>query len=68
MGVFVNTAGCHTIINDSTVLGKSTTRKCPWVLPVNLHGLYEYLAEARFQGGSFGVSIAKRFQPAVRMK
>ncbi len=33
----------------------------PWVLSVNLHGFYEYLAEDRFQGGSFGVSIAKKF-------
>ncbi len=33
----------------------------PWVLSVNLHGFYEYFAEARFQGGSFGVSIAKKF-------
>ncbi len=33
----------------------------PWFLSVNLHGFYEYFAEARFQGGSFGVSIAKKF-------
>ena len=33
----------------------------PWVLSVNLHGFYEYFAEARFQGGSFEVSIAKTF-------
>ncbi len=33
----------------------------PWVLSVNLPGFYEYFAEARFQGGSFGVSIAKKF-------
>jgi hypothetical protein len=33
----------------------------PWVLSVNLHGFYEYLAENRFQGGSFGMSVAKKF-------
>src|SRR5207237_6038541 len=33
----------------------------PWVLSVNLHGFCEYFAEARFQGGSLGVSIAKKF-------
>ena len=33
----------------------------PWVLSLNLHGFYEYSAEDRFQGGSFGVSIAKKF-------
>ena len=33
----------------------------PWVLSVTLHGFYEYLAEDRFQGGSLGVSIAKKF-------
>lgn len=33
----------------------------PWVLSVNLHGFYEYSAESRFQGGSFGINIAKKF-------
>jgi hypothetical protein len=33
----------------------------PWMLSANLHGFYEYSAENRFQGGSFGVSIAKKF-------
>ena len=33
----------------------------PWVLSVNVHGFYEYLAKDRFQGGSFGVSVAKKF-------
>jgi len=33
----------------------------PWFLSVNLHGFHEYFAEARFQGGSLGVSIAKKF-------
>ena len=33
----------------------------PWVLSVNVHGFYEYVAVSRFQGGSFGVSIAKKF-------
>jgi hypothetical protein len=33
----------------------------PWMLSANFHGFYEYSAENRFQGGSFGVSIAKKF-------
>lgn len=33
----------------------------PWVLSVNVHGFYEYEAQDRFQGGSFGVNIAKKF-------
>ena len=33
----------------------------PWVLSINVHGFYEYLAVSRFQGGSFGVSVAKKF-------
>ena len=33
----------------------------PWALSVNVHGFYEYHAEDRFQGGSFGVSVAKKF-------
>ncbi len=37
------------------------TSQIPWVLSVNLHGVYEYLAEPRFQGGSFKVNIAKKF-------
>jgi hypothetical protein len=33
----------------------------PWVLAVNFHGFYEYAAEDRFQGASFGVNIIKKF-------
>jgi len=33
----------------------------PWILSVNVHGFYEYDAQDRFQGGSFGVNIAKKF-------
>ena len=33
----------------------------PWVLALNLHGFYEYLAKDRFQGGSFGINLAKKF-------
>jgi hypothetical protein len=33
----------------------------PWVLSVNFHGFYEYDAESRFQGSSFGFSVAKKF-------
>jgi len=33
----------------------------PWLLSVNVHGFYEYSAEDRFQGGSFGVNVAKKF-------
>lgn len=33
----------------------------PWSLVVNFHAFYEYAAEDRFQGQSFGISIAKKF-------
>jgi hypothetical protein len=33
----------------------------PWMLVLNVHGFYEYLAKDRFQGGSFGVNLAKKF-------
>lgn len=33
----------------------------PWMLSVNFHGFYEYLAKDRPQGESFGFSIAKKF-------
>lgn len=33
----------------------------PWSLVVNFHAFYEYAAEDRFQGQSFGFSIAKKF-------
>ncbi|HEU0210390.1 MAG TPA: hypothetical protein VFQ78_15615 [Candidatus Udaeobacter sp.] len=32
-----------------------------WVLSVNVHGFYEYPAKDRFQGGLFGVNVAKKF-------
>jgi hypothetical protein len=31
------------------------------MLSVNFHGFYEFAAQDRFQGQSFGVSIAKKF-------
>ena len=33
----------------------------PWMLSVNVHGFYEFAAEDRFQGSSFGLTIAKKF-------
>ena len=33
----------------------------PWNLVVNFHAFYEYSAEDRFQGQSYGISIAKKF-------
>jgi hypothetical protein len=33
----------------------------PWALSVNVHGFYEYVAKDRFQGGSFGVGVVKKF-------
>jgi hypothetical protein len=33
----------------------------PWALSMNSHGFYEYAAKDRFQGQSFGLSIAKKF-------
>jgi len=33
----------------------------PWHTAMTMHGFYEFAAEDRFQGSSFGVSIAKKF-------
>jgi len=33
----------------------------PWMLSVTAHGYYEFYAEDRFQGQSFGISIARKF-------
>lgn len=33
----------------------------PWHTALNLHGYYEYAAEDRFQGTTFGLSIVKKF-------
>jgi hypothetical protein len=33
----------------------------PWMLSVNFHGFYEFAAKDRFQGGSFGITLAKKF-------
>ena len=33
----------------------------PWNLAVNFHAFYEYAAKDRFQGESYGISIAKKF-------
>ena len=33
----------------------------PWMTSFNVHGFYEYDAVNRFQGGSFGVNISKKF-------
>ena len=33
----------------------------PWLLSVNFHGFYEFSAQDRFQGASFGLNIAKKF-------
>jgi len=33
----------------------------PWHTSVTAHGFYEYAAEDRFQGGSFGISFGKKF-------
>jgi hypothetical protein len=33
----------------------------PWFLSLNCHAFYEYASEGRFQGTSFGVTIAKKF-------
>jgi len=33
----------------------------PWNLILNFHGFYEYHAEARVQGASFGINLVKKF-------
>ncbi len=33
----------------------------PWMMSLNFHGFYEYEAQGRFQGGSVGVNITKKF-------
>jgi hypothetical protein len=47
-----------------SIEGLNSVRKMtyvPWFLSINVHGFYEYSAEDRFRGGSFGVSVAKKF-------
>ena len=33
----------------------------PWTASLTLHGFYEYAADNRFQGGSFGINLTKKF-------
>ena len=33
----------------------------PWGASLNIHGFYEYAGEDRFQGGSLGVNVAKKW-------
>ena len=33
----------------------------PWMLIVNFRGFYEYHAEERVQGASFGINVTKKF-------
>jgi hypothetical protein len=40
----------------------------PWVLSLSFHGFYEYAARDRFQGASFGINVAKKFQALSRSK
>ena len=54
-------AATNTLDQVHTVGGQLGLTCLSWVLSVTLHGFYEYLAEDRFQGGSFGVSVAKKF-------
>jgi len=54
-------AASTTLDQVHTVGGQLGLTYVPWVLSVNVHGFYEYLAKDRFQGGSFGISVAKKF-------
>jgi hypothetical protein len=68
-------AGYHTwqITNDSGSAASNTRDQVhavggqlgltymPWMVSLTVHGFYEYYAQNRFQGGSFGVNIAKKF-------
>jgi hypothetical protein len=54
-------AATSTLDQIHAVGGQLGMAYLPWNLSVNLHGFYEYLAKDRFQGGSFGVNIAKKF-------
>src|SRR6266516_3587459 len=54
-------AATNTLDQVHAVGGQLGLTYLPWVLSVNLHGFYDYLAEDRFQGGSFGITIAKKF-------
>ena len=33
----------------------------PWMVSLNFHGFYEYVAQDRFQGESFGVNVGMKF-------
>src|SRR6266545_2800595 len=54
-------AATNTLDQVHAVGGQLGLTYVPWFLSINVHGFYEYLAEDRFQGGSFGISIAKKF-------
>jgi hypothetical protein len=54
-------AASSTLDQVHAVGGQLGLTYVPWVLAVNVHGFYEYLAKDRFQGGSFGVSVVKKF-------
>ena len=54
-------AATSTLDQVHAVGGQLGLTYVPWFLSIHFHGFYEYLAEDRFQGGSFGVSVAKKF-------
>jgi hypothetical protein len=54
-------AASSTLDQVHTVGGQLGLTYVPWFLSVTVHGFYEYYAKDRFQGGSFGVSVAKKF-------
>jgi hypothetical protein len=33
----------------------------PWLVSLNFHGFYDYLAKDRFQGEALGVNLSKKF-------
>jgi hypothetical protein len=51
--------GVHDQVHS--VGGQLGVTYAPWMLSVNFHGFYEFAAEDRFQGSSFGVNIGKKF-------
>jgi len=54
-------AATDTLDQVHAVGGQLGLTYIPWLLSLNAHGFYEYSAKDRFQGGSFGVSITKKF-------
>jgi hypothetical protein len=54
-------AATNTLDQVHAVGGQLGLTYLPWMLSVNFHGFTEFYSAGRFQGSSFGLTIAKKF-------